>query len=118
MAKQTIEIEDTLSDRINSAKDDLKTEWENFRKENPDMRPDQWEPYDQIHEIADGSTPVYTKEIRDLTYLYGAEFAEAYNNAGIGDGTEDNRDAIAIYYYIEEALWEYARALQAEAEDQ
>ena len=38
--------------------------------------------------------------------MHGNDLDEAYNNAGIGDGSEDNHRQVAIYCYIEQAVCE------------
>lgn len=116
--KRTVEINDTLDERVDSAKDDLRNEFAEFRKENPDMDPADWEPHDRIHEIADGSTPIYTKEIDDLWWLYAHDLDSAYDDAGIGNRSEDNYRQVAIYCYIEQKLWNEARSLMDDAHDE
>ena len=112
--KRTIEIDDTLDEIIADAKDSLKEEYESFKELNPGQ---EWEPHDAIFEIADGATPVYYSEIDGLWYLYGDEFEQAYEDAGIGDGKEDNYKQVAIFCYIEQELWDYHAELIAEDED-
>jgi len=51
--------------------------------------------------------PIYTKEIKDLWYLYGDEFEAAYENAGVGDNPRENFGMAAIYYYISEKVHEW-----------
>ena len=109
MVKRTIEIEDTLGEIIDSVKSDVKTEIENYIKEN-ESKPD-YSDLDYrgaIHEIIDGAVPVYTGEINDLFYLYGNDFEEAFDNAGIGDKDDEHWPcgwkAAAIYCYIEQEL--------------
>lgn len=115
--KRMVEIDDTLDSRVDSAKTDLLDAFTEWRKDNPQDEPKDWEPHDQLFEIADSATPIYNKEIADLHYLYGSDFEQAYQDAGIGDGTEDNHDAVAIFCYIEAQLWDYARELMDEAQE-
>jgi hypothetical protein len=113
MTKRTIEIEDTLDEIIESVKDDIKdlaVEWIKENNEKPDLYNDL--DYDgSFHEIVDGSVPIYTSEINDLFYLYGNEFEEAFENAGIGDKDDEHWPsgwkAAAIYCYIEQEVSEW-----------
>lgn len=106
--KRMVEINDTLDETLDAARLDLRT----WAKENPN----ETEPHDQIHEIADSATPIYTGEIRDLWYLYQNEFESAYEDAGIGNGTEDNYQQVCIYCYIESALWDEWREIESQRE--
>lgn len=109
--KRQIEIEDSLPDRVESAIDDVKQELLNYLSENkPDSLPDLGNDLDYsgtIHEIVDGSVPIYTKEIEDTWYLYASELEEAYENAGCGDNPRENNGMVAIYYYISEKVSEW-----------
>jgi len=109
MATKTIEINDTLDEIIESARDDVKTEIENYIKENKE-KPD----YNDLdysgamHEIFDSSVPIYTGEINDLFYLYGDDFERAFDDAGIGEKNDDDWPMgwkpAAIYCYIEQEI--------------
>jgi hypothetical protein len=121
--KRTIEIEDTLQECVDSAIDEVKAELERFLESNPDQdeTPGLGNDLDYsgaIHEIVDGSVPVYTNRINDIFYLYGQEVEEAFDNAGIGDKNDKDWPsgwkAAAIYCYIEQAVQEW---YQDNAED-
>lgn len=125
--KRTIEIEDTRDERIAAAESDL-SDWAARQfEEHPDTAPEDIDASDQIHEIADSATPVYTNEIKSWMFLHGDEAREAYRNEGIGDGTEDNHEQVCIYCAIKAVLydhWEYLveeeqarREAAAEAEE-
>ena len=115
--KKTIEIDDTLQERVDSATDDVKETLLDYLDENPDMfEDDDADPpclsndldYDgRVHEIVDGSVPIYTNEIDATWYLYKSELEEAYENAGIGDNPLENNGMVAIYCYIEQAVAEW-----------
>ena len=45
------------------------------------------------------------------------EFDEAYKNAGIGNGDENNHKQVTIYCYLSEQGFDYLRELQDEFED-
>ena len=113
--KRTIEIEDNLDEIIESAIDDVKTELLNYLESNPDTdeTPDIGNDLDYsgaIHEIVDGSVPIYTAEIDGLFYLYGNEFERAFDDAGIGDkdgNWPSGWQAAAIYCYIDEKVHEW-----------
>jgi len=112
--KRTVEINDTLQERIDSAIDDVREELLKFLRENPEMdeTPDLGNDLDYsgaIHEIVDGSVPIYTKEIDDTWYLYGDRCEAAFDAAGFereGDWPS-GWQAAAIYCYIEEQVNEW-----------
>ena len=109
--KRTIEINDTLKERVDSAIEDVKQELLNYLKENtPDSVPCISSDLDysgSIHEIVDGSVPIYAKEIEDTWYLYSSELEEAYENAGVGENPRENNGMAAIYFYIQEKVNEW-----------
>jgi hypothetical protein len=116
MTTRTIEINDTLQERVDSAIEDVKNELIEYLNENgsedvPCINND-LDYSGSIHEIVDGSVPVYTREINDTWYLYGSELEEAYENAGIGDNPRENNGMAAIYCYIMEQVqdWYHANA--------
>jgi hypothetical protein len=110
--KRTIEIDDTLTERVESAIEDVKQELLNYLKSNPDTGtlPDLGNDLDYsgaIHEIVDGSVPIYTHEIKTAWFLYGSDIEAAYENAGVGDNPMENDGMTAIYYYIHEQVNEW-----------
>lgn len=114
MAKRNIEIEDSLPERVESAIDDVKEQLISYLDENQDIDgvpciSNDLDYSGAIHEIIDGSVPIYTKEIDDTYYLYGRELDEAYEQEGIGDGKEENHIAVTIYCYISQAVHEWYR---------
>lgn len=116
MSTRTVEIEDTLEERVQSAIDDVKAELLRYLEDNPDTDelPDLGNDLDYsgaIHEIIDGSVPIYTKEIDDTFYLHGAECEQAFEDAGIGSkddkGWPMGWKPAAIYCYIEQQVHEW-----------
>ena len=114
--KRNIEIEDNLDDIIQGAIDQVKTELDNFLESNPDADecPDLGNDLDysgRIHEIIDGAVPIYTAEQKSLWYLYGDDFEQAFDDAGIGEkedkGWPMGWKAAAIYCYIESKVGEW-----------
>lgn len=109
--KRTIEINDTLTERSDSAIADVKEQFLAYLDENkPDSLPCLNNDLDYsgaIHGIVDGSVPIYTSEIRDIWYLYASELEEAYENAGVGDNPRENDGMAAIYFYIMEQVQEW-----------
>ena len=113
MSKRTIEINDTLPEILQSAKDDtrdLAREWLDDNKD-ADEAPDLYNDLDHsgsFHELIDGAVPIYTAEIRALFYLYADDFEEAFGNAGIGDKDDDKWPCgwkpAAIYCYLEQEI--------------
>ena len=118
MSKKTIEIDDTLEERLESAIEDVKNELESYLDDNePDTVPDLHNDLNYsgaIHEIIDGSVPIYTKEINDAWYLHGSELEQAYEDAGVGNNPRENNGMAAIYYWIEQQVNEW---YQDKAED-
>ena len=114
--KRTIEIDDNLQETVEDVKQEILDNFKEYFEENSDIS-DFDEYYqaqgcDAIHEIADDNTPIHYCDIDGLYYLYGDEFEEAYKNAGIGDGGEDNHKQAAIYCYLSEKGFDYLRELE------
>lgn len=110
MSKTTITIDDTLDERVDSAIEDVRNLlFEYLDSNTPDSAPD-YNDLDysgSIHEIIDGSVPIYTKEIEDAWYLHGREIETAYENAGVGDNPRENDGMAGIYFYIAEKVYEW-----------
>jgi hypothetical protein len=114
--KRTIEIDDTLQDRVSSAIDDVKAELLSYLEQNTDTDSlpclnNDLDYSGAIHEIIDGSVPIYTKEIDDTFYLYGSEIEEAFDDAGIGSKEDSSWPMgwkpAAIYCYIQQKVNEW-----------
>ena len=104
-----ITIKDTLQERADGAIEEVETELLRYLEENPDTDDlpclnNDLDYSGAIHEIVDGSVPIYTNEISDTWYLYKNELEEAYENAGCGDNPLENDGMAAIYYYIMDAV--------------
>lgn len=97
--KRIIEMEDNLNEIVEEARQELRERFADV-KNTEDVG-------ELIFEIADSSTPVYTKEIEDLYYLHSDKFDEAYEGAGIGSGKEENHKQVCIFVYIEQCLWDF-----------
>ena len=109
MVTKKIEIEDNLDEIIESARDDVKEVIKDYIEEN-ETKPD-YSDLDYngaLHEIFDSAVPIYTSEINNLFYLYGDDFEEAFDNAGIGDKDDEHWPMgwkpAAIYCYIEQEI--------------
>lgn len=109
--KRTIEIEDSLQERVDSAIEEVKQELFEYLEENtPDSTPDLGNDLDysgSIREIVDGSVPIYTKEIEDTWYLHRSELEQAYEDAGVGSNSYENDGRAAIYFYIDQEVREW-----------
>jgi len=110
--KRTIEIEDGLQDWVNEAIEQVDETLRDYLTQNPDKEElpclNNDLDYDgTIHQIIDGAVPIYTSKINDAFYLHGNTLEESYDNAGIGDKSEDNWKGIAIYCYIQEKVNEW-----------
>lgn len=126
MTKRNIEIDDNLQDYVNSAWEQVVetlNEWldDNGDRDNEPDTPCLHNDLDyngRIHEIVDGSVPIYTAEINDQFYLHGDKIEAAFDDAGIGDKNDGNWPsgwkAAAIYCYIEQ---EVAEKYRSEAND-
>ena len=115
MSTRTVEFEDTLTDNVQCAIEEVSELLEQKFKEYPEEdMPDLGElDYDgRVHEIIDSCVPIYTKEIEDTWYLYSDRLEEAYENSGIGDNPRENSGMVAIYCYIEQEVssWYYDNA--------
>ena len=113
MTKRTVEMDDTLQDRVDSAIEDVKSELIEYLDQNPDTDKTPCISNDldysgAIHEIIDSATPIYTKEIEDNFYLHGDDIEQAFDDADIG--TKEDKGwpcgwkAAAICCYIEQAV--------------
>lgn len=104
--KIVIEMDDVLSDCVNSAIEETKTLLMEYLTYNnlSDCDLNDLDNYGQLHEIIDSSVPVYTKQIKDAWYLHGDELTDAYLNAGIGNNPMDNDGMAAIYCYIQQEV--------------
>ena len=120
MNTRTIQIEDTLQDCVDSAIEDVKAELLSHLEQNPDTdeAPDLGNDLDYsgaIHEIIDGSVPIYNAEIADIFYLHGDDVEQAFDDAGIGEKKDGQNGfpcgwkAAAIYCYIEQQVHEWYR---------
>ena len=120
MTKRTVEIEDNLQEIIDSAKSDVAdvlVEWLVQNHDHEQGEPDvpclsnDLDYSGSVHEIIDSSVPIYTGEITDLWYLYGDDFEQAFDDAGIGskddEGWPAGWKAAAIYCYIEQQVHEW-----------
>ncbi len=112
--KVTIELNDTLEERVESAIDSVKTELMDYLEANPDQDElpclnNDLDYSGAIHEIVDGATPCYTKELADNYYLHDSELDQAFDNAGCStrDEAGDNYIAQAHYFYIQEQVNEW-----------
>ena len=109
--KRQIEIEDTLQETVETLIEEIKDLLIEYLKENkPDELPCLQNDLDcggEISQMIDSSVPVYTSEINDLFYLYGNEFEQAFDDAGIGEKNSDwpnGWKAAAIYCYLEQKV--------------
>ena len=121
--KRTIEIDDTLEDRIDSAIVDVKDTLEEYLKDNPDTDSvpcisNDLDYSGAIHEIVDSSVPVYTKEIEDIWFMHKRELLEAYELAGIGTNPQENDGMTAIYCLIDHKIREWYDANAQEVVDE
>ena len=109
--QRTINIEDTLPDRLETVIGEVKEELLHYLEESePDTLPDLHGDLDYsggFHEIVDSSVPIYTNEIRDTWYLHGGELEEAYENAGVGNNPRENDGMSAIYFWLSEKASEW-----------
>lgn len=100
----------TLYDLVTDAIADLR----DWRHDNPGE-----EPHDQIHEIADASTPIYTADLLRLAadHIRLATDEPELGPAFDGSPTPANIIAANIFEYLEQALWEAWGEIEDEEED-
>lgn len=108
--KRTIEIDDNLSDIVHNCIETLK---EKIREH--DGRLEYNYIQDDIFDIADSNTPVYTYQQKCIVFLH-PEVEDAFDYAGIGEKNDKDFPAgwrgAAIACYLEQAMQEW---LQEEA---
>ena len=125
MAVRTIEVNDSLSELVQGAIDEVKYWFDyeiknskNIKKadfENVDSLIDALNYNGNLHDIVDSSVPVYTHELDTLFYLHKNKLIDAFENSGIGERSEyDNNEnvplgfeGVAIFCYIEEQVTMY-----------
>lgn len=106
MPKITVEINDTLDERLESAIDELKESLVEYFEENKEL-PRDIEDITDIHELADSSVPVYTNEIDSIWFLNKSSLIDAYEDSGLGDNPMENDGMTAIYAYIFNGIHEW-----------
>jgi hypothetical protein len=111
MTKRTIEVDDVLPDRVESALEEVNDLLRDYIKDNkPDSVPCLSNDLDYdggVHEIVDGAVPIYAGEIEAAWFLHGRDLEEAYENAGVGENPRENDGMAAIYFYIYEKVAEW-----------
>ena len=125
MVVRTIEVNDSLSELVQGAIQEVKYWFDyeiknskNIEKadfENVDSLIDALNYNGDLHQIIDSSVPVYTYELDTLFYLHKNKLIEAFENSGIGDRSEyENNEncplgfeGVAIFSYIEEQVTMY-----------
>jgi len=113
--ERTITIEDTLNERAQSAIDEVRDYLLEYLADNTNTEElpcisNDLDYSGRVHEIIDGSVPIYTSEINDTMYLHGNEVEEVFDDAGIGDrdaGWPMGWKAAAIYCYLERQVHEW-----------
>lgn len=111
MPKITVEINDTLQDRVDEAINEVQDLLKSYaRREEPEDLPCLHNDLDysgDVHAIIDSAVPIYTAEIEATWYLHGRELEEAYETVGIGTNPRENDGKTAIYCYIEQKVAEW-----------
>jgi hypothetical protein len=108
-------MDDTLQDCVGEAIEQVKDELISYLDQNPDTdeTPDLGNDLDYsgaIHEIVDGSVPIYTKEQNDVWYLHGNECERIFEDQFGAEAKTDGPGwpmgwkAAAIYCYIDDAV--------------
>src|SRR3990167_4964944 len=110
--ERQVTIEDSLDERSDGAIEEVKEALLDYLKENPDTDKlpclnNDLDYSGRVHEIIDGSVPVYTHEIKSTWLLHGPALEEAYENAGVGDNPMENDGMAAIYYYVSDRVNEW-----------
>jgi hypothetical protein len=119
--KRTIEIDDNLEEIEKDVNDEVRDDFIDWLEDN--IGESDFDTYyqssgcDAVHQAGDSNTPIYNSDIDGLYYLYSDEFEEAYKNAGIGNGSEDNHKQVAICMYLEEKGFDFQRKLEEAFKD-
>jgi hypothetical protein len=109
--ERQVTIDDTLEERVQTAKDELKNLLTEYLEQNdvddlPCLNNDI--DYDgRFHEMVDSNVPIYTSEINDTWYLYKNALEKAYDDAGVGEDSLENNGMSAIYFYIQQECNEW-----------
>ena len=122
MVKRTIEIDDSLDERVELCKEEILDDFIEYFLENPDM--DDFEEYyqaqgcDYVHECCDSNTPIYYSDIDGLWYLYSDFFEDAYKDV-FGNELHDSQNykQVAIYCYLSNAGFEFLNEMQSLVDD-
>ena len=113
--KRNVDIDDTLQERVDGACQEVEDYLLEYLAENPDLDElpclrNDLDYAGSIHEIVDGSVPIYTQEIIDIFYLHGQDVEQAFDDAGLGSKDDDWpmgwREA-AVYCYIDQEVNEW-----------
>lgn len=102
----TVQIEDTLNERLTSAKRELvdaalQYVGDNLRTVTADMDDLNEKNWQTFNDLADSNTPIETSEIEGLWLLHRDKLEEAYENAVGGENHYENNGMMAIYHYID-----------------
>ena len=111
MNPRTETVTDTLPELIESAWDDIIAEIKSYHAENPDADCPDWSDLDYsgaLHEIIDGTVPIYTSVLNELAYFHHAEAMQALTDQfGSADGEWPMGPfAAGVYCLIEQACME------------
>jgi len=119
-----VKRQDDLQEREDDVKSEILGDFIEYYKDNPDYLTDDFDGYyqgqgsDHAAEFVDSSTPIYYKNIDDLYYLYGDEFDEAFENAGVGRASEqENYKQVACYFYLSDVAFDYLEDLRSQYDD-
>ena len=121
MVKRTIVIDDDLDETVDRVKQEVLEDFIEFINANPDLK--DFDVYYQnkgcefVHTCCDDNTPIYNSDIDGLYYLYGDDFEEAFENAGVEDGKNTNHRQIAIYCYLSDNGFEIQREIEEKFKD-
>ena len=122
MVQRTIEIDNSLDERVELCKEQILDDFIEYFLENPDMN-DFDEYYqaqgcDYVHECCDSNTPIYYSDIDGLWYLYSSEFEDAYKDVFGNELHESqNYKQAAIYCYLSNAGFEFLNEMQSLVDD-
>ena len=108
--KRTIKIHDTLDERAQNVRDEVKNLFHDYLSDHPNVTAEKIEEddslFDSLQEIAALRTPLFTQEINDLFYLYDEIFNTTLDNAGLGSRDDKclpcSWQAAAIRCYLEQ----------------
>jgi len=121
MNKITITIEDTMQDMIFKSCEQLAEYIADYIAQGEAPILENWYNFygrKKYKDIIDSNTPIYYLDVSGLFYLYKYELVEAYENAEVGDLSEENNpNKACIYFFLHGKLNEFFSSIKEKEKD-